>query len=377
MDRFPSRSYMTPRTRIIRRLYFVAAIAVILIITGITIFNLSDKTEQEQPAKQPVPPASEKKVIAPEQPVKRTAEPPRMVQQLPPPAKQTLPDVNQTQTQLKTQKPPAIQTQVPVQQPSTTLPPPLTGVSAMITEALALLNEKPAKVIESRDRLNELLPMQMTPQQRMLVKQQMSALADVWLFTETVYPGDTLCSIYKIQSGDMLASIGKTNNIPWEFLAELNKIRPEALQVGQAIKIIKGPFHARIFRSKFVMDLYLQDTYVKSFSVGLGKPGYETPTGTWIVKPGGKLIQPTWTDPDTGKTYQATDPDYPLGSRWVGLEGLSGAAVGRTGFAIHGTKEPQEIGAATSRGCIRLHNGNAILVYNLMMPGFSKVEVVD
>jgi len=56
---------------------------------------------------------------------------------------------------------------------------------------------------------------------------------------------------------------------------------------------------------------------------------------------------------------------------------LKGEALGRTGFAIHGTKDPDEIGVAKSRGCIRLHNGNAILVYNLMIPGKSKVEVVE
>ncbi|MFA7486161.1 MAG: L,D-transpeptidase family protein, partial [Phycisphaerae bacterium] len=250
--------------------------------------------------------------------------------------------------------------------------------TAMINEALALLNERPARVIEARDRLNELLPLEMTPQQRMLVKQQLSALADVWLFSPTVYPKDTLCEIYQVKSGDLLKEIGRVNNVPWEIIQELNKIsRPEALQVGQTLKIVKGPFHARVFRSKFIMDLYLQDTYVKSFAVGLGKPEHETPTGTWVVKPGGKLIKPTWTDPDTGKTYQADDPDYPLGSRWIALDGISGNAVGRTGFAIHGTQKPEEIGSATSRGCIRLHNGDVLLMYNLMMPGASRVEIVD
>ena len=125
------------------------------------------------------------------------------------------------------------------------------------------------------------------------------------------------------------------------------------------------------------MDLYLQDTFVRSFPVGLGKEGMETPSGLWLVKPDGKLIKPTWTDPITGKTYKAHDPDYPLGSRWIGLEGLSGQARGRDGFAIHGTKDPNEIGKPSSQGCIRLHNGDAILFYDILMPGVSQIEVVD
>jgi lipoprotein-anchoring transpeptidase ErfK/SrfK len=144
-----------------------------------------------------------------------------------------------------------------------------------------------------------------------------------------------------------------------------------------AIKVINGPFHARVYRSTFTMDLYLQNTYIKSFLVGLGKAGMETPIGRWRAKEGGKLIQPIWTDPVSGKTYHPEDPDYPLGSRWIGLEGLEGAAVGKMGFAIHGTKNPEQIGTPGSQGCIRLHNGDAIQVYNLMMPGQSLVDVVD
>jgi len=34
-------------------------------------------------------------------------------------------------------------------------------------------------------------------------------------------------------------------------------------------------------------------------------------------------------------------------------------------------------GAAGSRGRIRLHNGDVILVYNLLTPGLSQVEVVE
>jgi len=103
----------------------------------------------------------------------------------------------------------------------------------------------------------------------------------------------------------------------------------------------------------------------------------ETPTGLWRVKPGGKLEKPIWTNPVDGKTYHPEDPDYPLGSRWIGLEGLAGTAEDRTGFAIHGTKDPEQIGTAGSQGCIRMHNGEAILVYDLLIPTFSQVEVTD
>jgi hypothetical protein len=248
-------------------------------------------------------------------------------------------------------------------------------VPALIAEAMELVNQQPPKIIEARDRLNELLPMT-GGQQRALVKVQLAALSDKWLFGKGVFPGDKLCSSYKVSPGDLLSKIGEMYNVPYEILMQINGIeRPELLTAGATIKVINGPFNAIVYRSTFTMDLYLQNTYVKSFKVGLGKAGMETPTGRWRAKEGGKLVQPIWTDPVSGKTYHPEDPDYPLGSRWIALEGIEGTAVGRTGFAIHGTKSPEQIGTPGSQGCIRLHNGDAILVYNLMMPGMSLVDV--
>lgn len=251
-------------------------------------------------------------------------------------------------------------------------------VAGLIAEAMDCISAKPSRIIDARDRLNEALPMMMNAQQRSVIKQTLSELSGRWLFSRTIFPQDNLCGIYEVKQGDLLSNIGNRFKIPYEILLEINNISsPRSLKSGETIKVIHGPFHARVYRSSFTMDLYLQNTYVRSFSVGLGKPGMETPTGLWIVKADGKLIEPTWTDPMSGKTYESEDPDYPLGSRWIGLEGVKGDAVGRTGFAIHGTKDPQQLGMAGSQGCIRLHNGDAILVYNLLAPTHSRVEIVD
>jgi len=253
------------------------------------------------------------------------------------------------------------------------------AVEQFIAQAMALVNQQGggSKVIEARDRLNEILPMA-GGQQRAFVKEQLAALADKWLFSKGVYPEDKLCSSYKVNPGDLLASIGKQHNVPYEILMQINNIdKPELLQAGATIKVINGPFNVRVYRSTFTMDLYLQNTFVKSFPVGLGKTGMETPRGRWRVKADGKLVKPIWTDPVSGRTYHPEDTDYPLGSRWIALDGLEGEAVGKKGFAIHGTKDPEQIGTPGSQGCIRLHNGDAVTVYNLMMPGVSLVDVVD
>ncbi|MCH8219067.1 MAG: L,D-transpeptidase family protein [Planctomycetes bacterium] len=205
----------------------------------------------------------------------------------------------------------------------------------------------------------------------------MEKLSSQWLFSEKIYEGDFLCETYLVQSGDTLERIGKRHSVPAEILQNINGIpRPKALRAGRKIKVVNGPFHVRVRRSAFTMDLYLKNTYVKSYQVGLGMPGHETPTGTWIVGEGEKLVRPQWTDPN-GRTFSASDPDYPLGSRWIGLQGVEGDAVGKTGFAIHGTEAPEEIGKNASRGCIRLNDGNAIELYKMLLPGLSKVRVFD
>ncbi len=241
-----------------------------------------------------------------------------------------------------------------------------------------MLKTHPRPIIAARDKLNATLSMSLTQAQEKAVKAEMAALSQEWLFGPAAYPGDTLCSTYTVKRGDLLQVIGRRHKVPFQILMKLNNIpRPQSLQAGKAIKVTNGPFHAKVSRTAFKLDLYLRDTYVRSFKVGLGRPGYETPTGRWRVQEGGKLERPTWTDPDTQRVYKATDPDYPLGSRWIALDGVSGAAKGRTGFAIHGTKDPEQIGAAGSRGCIRMYNGEAILVYNMLFPLYSTVEVFD
>ena len=259
---------------------------------------------------------------------------------------------------------------------ATSLPNP--KVAEIIKETAALISGKPPKIIEARDKLNDALSMPMNNTQRTLVKQKLSELADKWLFSRTVFPTDRLCSNYQVKGGDLLRTIGNENKVPWEILQEVNKIsRPELLKSGEMIKVVHGPFHAKVFRSTFTMDMYLQNTFVCSFSVGLGQEGKETPTGLWSVKQGGKMIKPPWSDPDTGTLLNYGDPGYALGSRWIALDGLRGEAKDRTGFGIHGTIEPETIGTKSSKGCIRLHNGDVVKVYSLLTEVHSLVKVVD
>ncbi len=180
----------------------------------------------------------------------------------------------------------------PIPEPETKLPPaepkqdspdvasipdvaPNPEAAVLIAEAMALIGEEPSRIIDARTKLTEAFRMPMSRQQRSFVKDQLSELANKWLFSKTIYPDDKLCGSYKVKSGDLLSTIAKKYKVPWKILQDINKIsRPEALRAGETIKIVNGPFHARVDRSSFTLDLYLQDkAFIRSFRIGLGKPG--------------------------------------------------------------------------------------------------------
>ena len=249
-------------------------------------------------------------------------------------------------------------------------------VAALLKDAQTCIAD--GKIVAARNTLNDVLNMSPTESTREMVKKQMTDLAGQWLFSKTVQLGDDLCSNYKVQSGDSFAQIAAKCKVPYKFLMKINNIGSEkSLRSDQVIKVVQGPFHAIVYSSSFTMDLYLQNIYVKTYKIGLGKVGHETPIGLWKAKVGGKMIKPTWTDPDTGKTYHAEDPDYPLGSGWISLEGTDNRTRGIEGIAIHGTNDETTIGTRSSRGCIRHYNGELTELYDMFEAGFSELRVVE
>ena len=240
------------------------------------------------------------------------------------------------------------------------------------------------KYIEARDLLNDTLKLPLTAQQRSDIKNSLASLSKLWLFSSEVLPNDTICMYHKVMPGQSLGIIGEKYDMPWEFIQKINNIdKPENLRAGAKIKVVNGPFHLRIFRSTFTMDMFVAGKYVKSYKVGLGKLGQQgnpTPTGMWRVKSsrdGGKLKRPPWPEPITGKYIYYGDPEYPLGERWVGLDGIDGEAKGRHGFGIHGTNQPKSIGQYASDGCIRLLNQEVIELWEMVSTARTTVEVLD
>ncbi len=103
----------------------------------------------------------------------------------------------------------------------------------------------------------------------------------------------------------------------------------------------------------------------KSYPVAAGSAAYPTPTGSYSIV--NKSKDPTWMPPDSdwAKDAEPVPPgvNNPLGTRWIGT---SAPAIG-----IHGVPPSSEgtIGSYASHGCIRMHNADAIQLFDLVVVG--------
>ncbi|MBI2824482.1 MAG: L,D-transpeptidase family protein [Planctomycetia bacterium] len=157
---------------------------------------------------------------------------------------------------------------------------------------------------------------------------------------------------YEVQAGDTLDRIAQHYRVPWQLLAKINGIQdPNRLRAGEKLKVVQGPFDATVNLRNRYLTLFLGNRFAGRFPVGVGAD-QTTPEGEYPVKE--KTTNPTYYGE---RAIEASDPANPFGKYWIGLGNQLG---------IHGTNDPQSIGQAESRGCIRLHPRDIEDVYDMM-----------
>lgn len=139
-------------------------------------------------------------------------------------------------------------------------------------------------------------------------------------------------------------------------------IIPDAAQEGIVINL-----------SEMRMYIFEDGKDIRTFPIGIGRDGFDTPVGETIVS--WKRPNPTWTptpsmrkaDPDLPKVVEA-GPDNPLGTHAVYL--------GWPNYLMHGTARPWGIGRRVSSGCIRLYPEDIVQLYEIAQNKMP-VQVVD
>ncbi len=113
--------------------------------------------------------------------------------------------------------------------------------------------------------------------------------------------------------------------------------------------------------------------YVRTHPLGIGREGFDTPTGVYKIIV--KVKDPTWTVPENIRIEKPDippivppGPENPLGGYWLQLSAK--------GYGIHGTNRPYGIGRRVSHGCIRLYPEDIEQLFKLVKLG-TAVKIID
>jgi len=239
------------------------------------------------------------------------------------------------------------------------------------------------KLVEGRTQLSDLLfadPPVLSAIDADAIRTTLTSINKTLIFSSDAIDNDPLTVYHTVASGDRLAKIAPQHGTPYQFVELINDTPAPRLRVGQTIKLVHGPFHARVSKRDYRMDLFLvgsdnKPTYVMSMPVGLGEDD-STPNGLWKIKRASKVKNPDWRNPRTGEYYKADDPDNPIGEYWMALEGLDDATAGVKGYGIHGTTDQDSIGDQRSMGCVRLRDQDIQLLFALLLARHSTVDIL-
>ena len=157
-----------------------------------------------------------------------------------------------------------------------------------------------------------------------------------------------------------------------ELLAKVSYVKTP---VPEAFRRAIVDYHRKEAPGSIVVDsdnhyLYLVQDSGKAIRYGI-TVGEEAMAWSGIAKIGSMTEWPPW-HPTPGEIsrlgvpkFVAPGPDNPMGSRALYL--YSGGKD--TLFRIHGTNQPEYIGASISSGCIRMTNEDVIDLYNRVKMG--------
>lgn len=154
----------------------------------------------------------------------------------------------------------------------------------------------------------------------------------------------------------------KKNDIDWQPILKGTRTNPtfENESISEEIRLVVKLKAKRVY-------VYKGDRQIKSYPIAIGKPGYETPQGSFNIF--SREIDPTFKSFKTGAIIPP-GKNNPLGVRWIGVW-----TDGKTQIGFHGTNRPESIGKAVSHGCIRMHNKDVIALYEQVKIG-TLVQIV-
>lgn len=160
----------------------------------------------------------------------------------------------------------------------------------------------------------------------------------------------------------------------------LKVIGMSAILIAQSALLLAKPTKSRIQAAKhkkIVVDLsdktlkfFVRGKLVKKYAVGIGKPATPSPIGTGYIRSKGDMIFRQTKGPNKGKIIIWTQIKI---GRWVKIpyEEIRGFGMAIPGYNpfqyyIHSVTNPENIGKASSKGCIRMAIPDMLELYPLV-----------
>ncbi len=134
---------------------------------------------------------------------------------------------------------------------------------------------------------------------------------------------------YTVGSGETLGSIAQQFQVPAVLLQRINGINdPNSLTPGQKLKVLRGPFHAKVDMTHNELTLEIDGCYAGRFPITV-ENGAIIPAGDHEVLR--KEANPQFYDEASQKILTANDEANPYGGHAVHLDG---------GIVLHGSGGP-------------------------------------
>jgi len=152
-----------------------------------------------------------------------------------------------------------------------------------------------------------------------------------------------------------------------EELRRMHRLAQDKTLAGNRVVVSLRERHLKVINPQGALLAY--------FPITPGSLDVRPPVGQWIIL--GVVELPTfrWDDSLLKEGVRSENahllppgPNSPVGVLWAGLN--------KPGIGIHGTNSPETIGRATSSGCIRLSNWDAVTFSRLVSTG-SRVVIKE
>jgi len=119
--------------------------------------------------------------------------------------------------------------------------------------------------------------------------------------------------------------------------------------------------HLKVNLKRREVVAYQGTKKLKTYPLGVGRAGWETPSGSYLVK---QIIRnPDWKNPFTGDVIKANDSDNPLNGYWIGFW-----TNGKDWSGFHGTAQRDSVGKASSHGCLRMYKEDIKAIFAQVTP---------